>query len=70
MAAAFERSGMMAALGAWGELHLRTVLTAHAYSSDFGYWLRFQPDDMRADMDRAVAIYLESHGPGRWAFWG
>ena len=67
--AAFSGSGMMAALGPWGVLHLRTALTGHAYSSDFGYWLRFQPDDVREDMERAVRVYLEQHGPGRWAFW-
>lgn len=65
---AFVRSGMMAELGATAELHLRTALTGHAYSSDFGYWLKDQPREVREDPDAAVPVYLAQHGPGRWAF--
>lgn len=65
---AFEQSSMWPATGAMGELYLRTVLTGHAYGSDFGYWLKSQPRELQIEPDRAVPIYLASHGPGRWAF--
>lgn len=65
---AYAESGMLAATGALGELHLLTALTAHAYSSDFGVWLKTQSSEVRANLDRAVEIYLASHGPGNWAF--
>ena len=65
---AFDRSGMMAATGVMGELHLRTALTGHAYSSDFAVWLRRQPAELQADLDQAVPLYLAQHGPGKWAF--
>ncbi len=65
---AYAASGMMAATGAVGELHLLTAETGHPYSSDFGVWLRDQPDDVRGDLDRAVPLYLAAHGPGTWAF--
>lgn len=65
---AFEESGMLAATGAVGELHLLTALTGHAYSSDFGYWLARQPRDIQDNPDHAVSHYLAHHGPGRWAF--
>jgi hypothetical protein len=66
--AAYVESGMLAATGAIGELHLLTALTAHAYSSDFGVWLKTQSAELRANLDHAVEIYLASHGPGNWAF--
>lgn len=65
---AYTESGMLAATGAMGELHLLTALTAHAYSSDFGIWLKSQSVEVRADLDRAVQDYLARHGPGNWAF--
>lgn len=65
---AYEASGMLAATGAIGELHLLTAETGQPYSSDFGIWLRSQPDDLRSDLDRAVPLYLSKHGPGAWAF--
>ena len=65
---AYAASGMMAATGAMGELHLLTAESGHPYSSDFGVWLRDQPDAVRADLDRAVPLYLAVHGPGTWAF--
>jgi predicted phosphodiesterase len=65
---AFERSGMLAATGAPGRLHLLTAETGHAYSSDFGFWLSRQPRDLQSNAERAVALYLSHHGPGRWAF--
>lgn len=66
--AAFVASGMMAATGAVGELHLLTAESGQPYSSDFGIWLRSQPDAVRGDLDRAVPLYLAQHGPGNWAF--
>ncbi len=65
---AFESSGMLAATGAIGELHLLTAETGQPYSSDFGIWLRSQPDDVRGDLDKAVPLYLANHRPGAWAF--
>lgn len=65
---AYVTSGMMAATGAVGELHLLTAESGHPYSSDFGVWLHDQTDDVRADLDRAVPVYLAAHGPGTWAF--
>ena len=66
--AAYAASGMLAATGAVGELHLLTAETGQPYSSDFGIWLRSQPPEVRNDLDRAVPCYLAEHGPGRWAF--
>jgi len=65
---AYEASGMLAATGAIGDLHLLTAETGQPYSSDFGIWLRGQPDDVRDDLDKAVPLYLETHRPGAWAF--
>lgn len=66
--AAYAASGMLAATGAIGELHLLTAETGQPYSSDFGIWLRSQPSEVRNDLDQAVPRYLAEHGPGRWAF--
>ncbi|MBW7882417.1 MAG: metallophosphoesterase family protein [Caldilineaceae bacterium] len=65
---AYERSGMLAATGAIGELHLLSASTGQPYSSDFGIWLKSQPPEIQADLDRAVPAYLGRHGPGHWAF--
>lgn len=65
---AFESSGMLAATGAVGELHLLTAESGQPYSSDFGIWLRSQPAEVRNDLDEAVPMYLARHRPGDWAF--
>jgi len=65
---AFTTSGMAAAGGSMAELYLRTVLTGEPYASDFGAWMRTQPEETRSDPSAAVATYLQSHGPGHWAF--
>lgn len=66
--AAFMDSGLHAAVGAIAELHLRTVMGGEPWTSDFGYWLRFQTPELNNNMSRAVELYLQEHGPGRWAF--
>lgn len=66
--AAFATSGMLTATGVVGELHLLTAESGEPYSSDFGIWLRSQPADVRSDLDKAVPLYLATHGPGRWEF--
>ena len=65
---AFATSGIRAEAGPVCELSLRTVLTGEPYASDFGAWLRTQPDETRIDPGSAVATYLSTHGPGHWAF--
>ncbi len=65
---AFLTSGLHAAVGAIAELHLRTVMSGEPWTSDFGYWLRTQTPEINADMPLAVERYLETHGPGHWAF--
>lgn len=65
---AFESSGMLAEAGPSAELCLRTALTGEPWSSDFGYWYRMQPPEMKTDLSSAIEIYLQQHGPGRWAF--
>jgi hypothetical protein len=66
--AAFYTSGMMDAVGPMSELHLRTAMTAQPWSSDFGQWMQHQPPALAADTALAVRRYLDSHGPGQWAF--
>lgn len=66
--AAFVASGLDAIAGPIAELHLRTIMSAEPWISDFGYWLRFQPPEIQRDKREAVAHYLAQHGPGRWAF--
>ncbi len=65
---AFRTSGMLDALGPLGELHLRTVMDGEPWSSDFGFWMRTQAPYLQQDLAQAVTLYLEQHGPGRWAF--
>lgn len=65
---AFAASGMLAATGSMGELHLRTAMTGQPWSSDFGQWLNRQPPEMRRDITAALERYLTLHGPGNWAF--
>ena len=65
---AFATSGMAAEVGPMSELSLRTVLAGEPYASDFGAWLRTQPDETRVNPGASVATYLQTHGPGHWAF--
>lgn len=68
LAAAYERSGMREAVGLSVELHLRTALTGEPWSSDFGWWFRHHAGELRQNLDAAIEIYLQRHGPGNWAF--
>jgi predicted phosphodiesterase len=65
---AFVASGLLAVAGPTAELSLRTSMTGEPWSSDFAYWLRWQPEHLQRDLVRALPIYLQQHGPGRWAF--
>lgn len=65
---AFITSGMQAAIGAMAELHLRTIMSGEPWTSDFGYWLKFQSPELNSDMSKALALYFQQHGPGNWAF--
>jgi len=65
---AFITSGMQAAVGAMAELHLRTVMSGEPWTSDFGYWLKFQSTEVNNDMAAAIQLYFQQHGPGNWAF--
>ena len=67
---AFRESGMLAEIGPLAELHLRTIMDGEPWSSDFGFWMRTQPPDLQQDLQRAIALYVQQHGPGRWAFVG
>lgn len=64
----FVETGMGAAMGAYGKLHLRTAMTAQPWSSDFAWWLGQQPDGRFPSIDVAVAAYLSEFGPEHWAF--
>ncbi|MEM7537610.1 MAG: metallophosphoesterase family protein [Chloroflexota bacterium] len=66
--AGFKESGMGREIGPVAQLHLRTVLQGHAWTSDFNYWVRSQPGHIQQDMEKAVDLYLQQHGPGNWAF--
>lgn len=68
LSAAFDSSGMRCEVGPEVELHLRTALTGLPWSSDFSYWLHFQPPPLQQDLAVAIPLYLQSHGPGNWAF--
>ena len=69
---AFESCGIAMIGGEIAELALRTFMSGDPWSSDFGVWLRNQPAacDPRnmEEMNAAVRVYLQEHGPGRWAF--
>ena len=65
---AFEATGFRSAIGPIAELHLRTVMSGEPWTSDFGFWLRFQPDTIQQDLGLAIEAYLLQHGPGNWAF--
>jgi len=66
--AAFDATGFRRAIGPMAELHLRTVMSGEPWTSDFGYWLRFQPLPLQQDLGLAIDHYLQHHGPGHWAF--
>jgi predicted phosphodiesterase len=65
---AFVTSGMQTAVGAMAELHLRTVMSGEPWTSDFGYWLKFQSAEVNNDMAGALQLYFQQHGPSNWAF--
>ena len=67
---AFHQRGLLDESSPIARLYLRTVQDAHPWASDFGQWLRHQSMDLRRDPSQAVELYLQSHGPGRWAFSG
>lgn len=64
----FEASPMRQAVGPEIELHLRTALTGLPWSSDFSFWLYHQPAELQRNLELALPLYLEKHGPGNWAF--
>lgn len=64
----FERLEMERWLGPVAALHLRTIETGLPWISDFLFWMRGQPAAAVEQMDRAVATYMGTHGPGCWAF--
>ncbi len=66
--AAFVSTGFRSAIGPMAELHLRTVMSGEPWTSDFGFWLRIQPDALQHDLGLAIEAYLLQHGPGNWAF--
>lgn len=68
LSAAFDSSKMRQEVGPEVELHLKTALTGLPWSSDFSYWLQFQPPHLQQDIAEAIPQYLEKHGPGNWAF--
>lgn len=65
---AFAVTGFRNAVGPMAELHLRTVMSGEPWTSDFGYWLRFQTTALQHDLGGAIELYLQQHGPGNWAF--
>jgi len=68
VATAFVTSGFLADVGPLAELDLRTILTGEPWSSDFGHWMRVQPPALQQNVEAALPLYLQTHGPGRWAF--
>ncbi len=67
---AFHTSGQSAASEAVTKLMLRTLEDGLPWISDFPQWLRDQPSKLRSNPESAVDLYLETHGPGQWAFSG
>ncbi|MCC6453802.1 MAG: metallophosphoesterase family protein [Caldilineaceae bacterium] len=65
---AFDRLGLFEAYGPLGPLYWQTIATGDPWVSDFQVWLRDQPGSYTADLAHAVNLYLDVHGPGRWAF--
>jgi predicted phosphodiesterase len=68
VAQTYAASGLLEAGGPMGEMVLRSVLTGQPWVSDFGWWLREQPEQVTSDVRQAQAAYDAAHGPGRWAF--
>jgi predicted phosphodiesterase len=64
----FQSSGLLAACGAIASLNLRTVQDGLPWASDYGLWVRNQPQALRSDPEAAVELYLQTHGPSQWAF--
>lgn len=64
----FHASGMLDEAGPLAQLYMRTVLNGEPWASDFGYWMKDQPAAVREDVEGAVEMYLQLHGPGNWAF--
>jgi hypothetical protein len=64
----FRDSGLAAEGGVMARMFLRSILSAQPWVADYAWWLRLQPPDRVADVDRAEQLYLASHGPGRWSF--
>jgi putative phosphoesterase len=65
---AFDRMGLFEAYGPLAPLYWQTINTGDPWVSDFGVWMRDQPPVVREDLDHAVELYLQGHGPGKWAF--
>ena len=63
---AFVEQGLFDAYGPLGRLYLLTIETGEPWVSDFTYWMNERTDD--PGLAQAVSLYLDTHGPGRWAF--
>ena len=70
VARTFRSSGLLEACGAIGKLNLRTIQDGLPWASDYGQWVRNQPQSLRSDPEAAVDLYLQTHGPSQWAFGG
>ena len=70
VACTFHSSGLLEACGAIGKLNLRTIQDGLPWASDYGQWVRNQPQSLRSDPEAAVDLYLQTHGPSQWAFGG
>jgi predicted phosphodiesterase len=64
----FDRLGLSTAYGPLGPLYWKSIDTGDPWLSDFHVWVRDQAPLVRADLSHAVDLYLEAHGPGKWAF--
>lgn len=64
----FVQLGLDRDFGVLTEIYLRTIETAQPWASDFGHWLKSQPRELQANLERAVTLYEQSHGPGQWSF--
>jgi putative phosphoesterase len=68
VSAGFKRSGLLEEGGAAAEVARRSILSGQPWLADFYWWVRDQPAELLADMQRTLAAYDATHGPGRWAF--
>jgi predicted phosphodiesterase len=64
----FVAFGLFDAYGPWAALHLGVVETGEPWVSDFAYWIKYQSLELQHDIARAVVIYSQHYGPGRWYF--